>query len=112
MKIKITVIVALFFVFSAAAATDNNCHNAAANDSWKLLMRKNAHQPEWQDMNAYRNELCAEIDNGDITLEEANKKFEELRDEKFDIIRARLKRLEELLKKLEKTYNTPDKVIG
>ena len=63
-------------------------------------------------MHAYRNELCAEIDNGGITLEEANKKFEELRDEKFDAIRARLKRLEDLLKRLEKVYGATEKGVG
>ena len=111
MKQKLLTLV-LSLVFSTAWATDNNCHDPEAIEFWEIMMEENGHYPAWQVVNAYRGKLCADIDKGEISLEEANRRFESLRQEKLDELRARLEKLEELLKRLEKIYGAHSSGIG
>ena len=80
------------FIIPTAQAAENYCHDPDVNNKWQVLMAKNGHHPEWQEIYKYRIKVCSAVDRGDMTLIEATERFEAMREEKIKALRERLEK--------------------
>lgn len=78
---------------SVYAETINYCHDEEVNQQWEQLASNNS-EPEYKELYRLRKDLCAQIDNGEIELDDAIDIFEETRQEKIKILRERQQRLQ------------------
>ena len=76
------IILLLVFVFKnlIAADSENYCHNEESWKEWDALVEKNPNDNEVQALHALRIGLCAKVDRGEITLEQATEIFESARE--------------------------------
>ncbi len=85
---------------SLYADTLNYCHDNNVNKQWQQLMKTNGHHPEWQEMYRLRKQFCKQVDNNQLTVEEAIRQFET---ERQRVIKAFKQRLEQELGKQKVT---------
>ena len=88
----ITLLLLLYLPSSAFSDTVNYCSDPNVNRQWSQLMLKYGDIPEWRDINQYRIELCNEVKNGSISLEDAIGLFEDKRSEKIEHLKRRLEK--------------------
>ena len=62
------------------AESDNYCHDEKSWKEWDALIEKNPNDMEVQALHALRIGLCAKVDRGEITLEQATGIFESARE--------------------------------
>ena len=62
------------------ADSENYCHNEESWKEWDALVEKNPNDNEVQALHALRIGLCAKVDRGEITLEQATEIFESARE--------------------------------
>ena len=74
--------VALILVFCSLvyAESDNYCHDKESWKEWDALVEKNPNDSEVHALHALRIGLCAKVDKGGITLEQATEIFESARE--------------------------------
>ena len=81
---KTTVFIILFSVFalnnSTYAEPQNYCHDEKSWAEWDQIIAKNPNDMEIQALHALRIGLCAKVDRGEITLEQATEIFESARE--------------------------------
>ena len=63
-----------------AAESENYCHDKESWNEWDALVQKNPNDNEVQALHALRIGLCAKVDRGEITLEQATDIFESARE--------------------------------
>ena len=88
----VTLLLLLYLPCSAYSDSVNYCNDPNVNHQWSQLMLKYGDIPEWRDINQYRIELCNEVKNGSISLEDAIDQFEEKRAEKIEQLKHRLEK--------------------
>jgi hypothetical protein len=66
----------LVFCRSVFAESENYCHDEKSWKEWEALVEKNPNDMEVQALHALRIGLCAKVDRGGITLEQATEIFE------------------------------------
>lgn len=78
------VLVSLFLILvmhsALNAESENYCHNENSWEEWEALIDKNPNDMEVQALHALRIGLCAIVDKGEITLEQAIEIFEGARE--------------------------------
>ena len=74
----------------ALADMYNNCHDPAVLAEWHEKMQRNKHHPEWRTMALLRKQLCNNVDNGELSVEEASVEFERQRAIQLQRFRERL----------------------
>ena len=62
------------------AESENYCHDAKSWQEWDRLIEKNPNDMEVQALHALRIGLCAKVDKGGITLDQATEIFESARE--------------------------------
>ena len=62
------------------AESENYCHDEKSWKEWDALVEKNPNDMEVQALHALRIGLCAKVDRGGITLEQATEIFESARE--------------------------------
>ncbi len=62
------------------AESENYCHDKKSWEEWDALVEKNPNDTEVQALHALRIGLCAKVDRGGITLEQATEIFESARE--------------------------------
>ncbi len=74
--------VALILVFCSlvSAESENYCHDEKSWKEWDELVEKNPNDMEVQALHALRIGLCAKVDRGGITLDQATEIFESARE--------------------------------
>jgi hypothetical protein len=71
----------MLVVHSASfAESENYCHDKETWKEWDALVEKNPNDNEVQALHALRIGLCAKVDRGEITLEQATDIFESARE--------------------------------
>ena len=85
MAIRNTIIflsLCLIFLFHSVlfAESENYCHSEKSWKEWDALVEKNPNDMEVQALHALRIGLCAKVDRGGITLEQATEIFESARE--------------------------------
>ncbi len=65
---------------SVYAESENYCHDKESWKEWDTLVEKNPNDTEVQALHALRIGLCAKVDRGGITLEQATEIFESARE--------------------------------
>jgi hypothetical protein len=71
----------IFAVYSASfAEPENYCLDKSSWKEWDALIEKNPNDMEAQALHALRIGLCAKVDKGQITLEQATEIFESARE--------------------------------
>ena len=63
-----------------AAKSENYCHDKESWNEWDALVQKNPNDNEVQALHALRIGLCAKVDRGEITLDQATEIFESARE--------------------------------
>jgi hypothetical protein len=58
---------------------DNYCHDQESWDEWEALVQKYPNDLDLHTLHALRLGLCAKVDRGDLTVEEATEIFERAR---------------------------------
>jgi hypothetical protein len=78
----IFVVLSLILVFCSLvyAESDNYCYDEKSWKEWDALVEKNPNDMEVQALHALRIGLCAKVDKGEITLEQATEIFESARE--------------------------------
>ena len=71
---------ALVFCNFVYAESENYCHDQESWKEWDALVDKNPNDMEVQALHALRIGLCAKVDSGEITLEQATAIFESARE--------------------------------
>lgn len=97
-----TFLILLYLPCCAYSDAVNYCNDPKVNQQWSRLMLKYGDIPEWKDINRYRVQLCKEVNNGIISLEEAIGLFED----------ERIKKIEQLKRRLEKTTDADYSLSG
>ncbi len=74
----------IIFIILIALATlsveaSNNCHNEDANAFWEELAERSVDNPDMLGLYKLRKKLCKQIDNDDLTEEEAKEIFDKER---------------------------------
>jgi len=82
----------LYLPCSAYSDTVNYCNDPKVNQQWSQLMLQYGDIPEWRAINQYRIDLCNEVKNGSISLEDAINLFEDKRAEKIEQLKHRLEK--------------------
>ena len=82
MLTRLFVGLSLAFVFCSLvyAESENYCHDEKSWKEWDALVEKNPNDMEVQALHALRIGLCAKVDRGQITLEQAMNIFESARE--------------------------------
>ncbi len=62
------------------AESENYCHDKESWKKWDAIVEKNPNDMEVQTLHALRIGLCAKVDKGGITLEQATEIFESARE--------------------------------
>ena len=62
------------------AESENYCHDKKSWQEWDALVEKNPNDMEVQALHALRIGLCAKVDRGGITLDQATEIFESARE--------------------------------
>jgi hypothetical protein len=62
------------------AESENYCHDQESWNEWDALVAKNPNDTEVQALHAQRIGLCAKVDRGGITLDQATEIFESARE--------------------------------
>jgi len=88
----VTFLLLLYLPCCAYSDTVNYCNDPGVNRQWSRLMLKYGDIPEWKDINQYRIQLCKEVNNGILSLEEAIDLFEHKRTRKIEQLRLRLEK--------------------
>jgi hypothetical protein len=74
----------LFLIFTvhsvSFAESENYCHDDKSWKVWDALVEKNPNDMEVQALHALRIGLCAKVDRGGITLDQATEIFESARE--------------------------------
>ncbi len=70
----------LVFCSLVYAESENYCHDQKSWKVWDALVEKNPNDMEVQALHALRIGLCAKVDRGGITLEQATRIFEGIRE--------------------------------
>jgi hypothetical protein len=71
----------IFAIYSASSAEpENYCHDQKSWEEWDALVEKNPNDMEVQTLHALRIGLCAKVDKGQITLNQATEIFESARE--------------------------------
>ncbi len=80
-KIMFLSLCLIFAVYSASfAESENYCHDQKSWKEWDTLVEKNPNDTEVQALHALRIGLCAKVDRGGITLDQATEIFESARE--------------------------------
>ena len=76
------IILLLVLVFNnlLAAESENYCHDEESWQEWDALVEKNPNDMEVQALHALRIGLCAKVDRGEITQDQATEIFESARE--------------------------------
>ena len=69
----------LFSYEITAGEQPNHCYDADANTEWEALIQKYPGDNQLHALHALRIGLCLKVDRGDITVDEANAIFENMR---------------------------------
>ena len=70
----------LIFCSFVHAESENYCHDKKSWAEWDEIIEQNPHDMEVQALHALRIGLCAKVDRGEITLEQATEIFESARE--------------------------------
>ena len=70
----------LVFCSLVYAESENYCHDKESWKEWDILVEKNPNDMEVQALHALRIGLCAKMDKGGITLEQATEILESARE--------------------------------
>ena len=70
----------LVFCGFVYAQSENYCHDKESWEEWDALVERNSNDMEVQALHALRIGLCAKVDRGEITLEQATEIFESARE--------------------------------
>ena len=70
----------LVFCSLVYAESENYCHDEKSWKEWDAIVEKNPNDTEVQALHALRIGLCAKVDRGGITLDQATKIFESARE--------------------------------
>ncbi len=70
----------LVFCSFIYAESENYCHDKESWKEWDTLVEKNPNDTEVQALHALRIGLCAKVDRGQITIEQATEIFESARE--------------------------------
>jgi hypothetical protein len=79
-RVFIGLLLILTFWGFVYAESDNYCHEEKSWKVWDRLIEKNPNDTEVQTLHALRIGLCAKVDRGEITLEQATEIFESARE--------------------------------
>jgi hypothetical protein len=80
-KIMFLLLCLIFAAYSISLSeSENYCHNQESWKEWDALVEKNPYDTEVQALHALRIGLCAKVDKGQITLEQATDIFESARE--------------------------------
>jgi hypothetical protein len=80
-KIMFLSLCLILAVYGASfAESENYCHDEKSWKEWDVLIEKNPNDMEVQALHALRIGLCAKVDRGEITLEQATEIFESARE--------------------------------
>jgi len=63
-------------LYKAAYAQENYCHDEEVNADWDDLAIRAVDHTDVINLYKLRKNLCAQIDNGEITIDEATEQFE------------------------------------
>ncbi len=67
----------LFVVLTQAAmAQENYCHDEETNQQWNALETMSGTHPDLVGLSKYRTSLCAKVDSGELSVEQATVEFE------------------------------------
>ncbi len=80
--IRVFIGLSLILVFCSLvyAESENYCHDQESWKEWDALVEKNPNDMEVQALHALRIGLCAKVDRGGISLEQATEIFESARE--------------------------------
>lgn len=76
----------------AALADTNYCHDAKTNQQWQELYAKYSHHPEWMQLYRLRVSLCRKVDDKELSIVEAQKRFESEQQRLTNELRERLEK--------------------
>lgn len=93
MVLGIKIGAALMLASATATAAENYCNNAAVDAEWERLITRYEGDPDFSYMYSLREDLCADVHSGRLSLADAITRFEA---ERARVIEQRLKRLQEL----------------
>lgn len=77
----------------ANADAINYCHDQDAAQQWERLSTQYDH-PEFKALYSLRKQLCLQVENGTIRIDDAIDRFEHERAQKVDQLRKRLERID------------------
>ncbi|MGH8502741.1 MAG: hypothetical protein ACREVE_09790 [Gammaproteobacteria bacterium] len=80
----------LSLVAAVATAAENYCHDRSINAEWERLLARHEGDTTVTYLYALRNDLCAAVDAGKISLEQAVERFESERQRMIEQHRHRL----------------------
>ena len=84
---------AIFVTGQLPAATINYCHDEEVNKDWERIANS-YNEPEIKELYRLRKDLCAKVDLGEITLDEAIDTFETQRQLKIKTLKQRKQRMQ------------------
>ena len=77
---RIFIGLSLILVFCSLVYAENYCHDEKSWKEWDAIVEKNPNDMEVQALHALRIGLCAKVDRGGITLDQATKIFKSARE--------------------------------
>jgi hypothetical protein len=89
-------LVALPLGLAQAGERANYCHDPSVDADWKQLLSRHEGDPDFQYLYKLRQDLCADVDAGKLSLDEAIESFEAERERVVQDKQERLERLERL----------------
>jgi len=69
-------------------AQENYCHDEETNQQWKVLETMEGTHPDLVSLSKYRTELCKNVDNGEMSVEQATVEFENERERVLKRVRS------------------------
>jgi hypothetical protein len=73
-------IVCFLFLSSVTWATENYSYDAQNNVQWESIVERAASNPDVVALYKLRKDLCKQVDNGELSVDEATQIFENERD--------------------------------
>ncbi len=77
---KVVVLFWLYFLYTITYATENYCHDEEANTYWDDLAIYYVDRMDVTNLVKLRNQLCWQVDTGEICVEDATEIFERERE--------------------------------
>ncbi len=84
---KVVHLLIITLICHVAYATENYCHDAETNEYWENLKIRAADNIDIINLANYRKDLCAQVERGELTVQEATDLFEFERSRVVDELR-------------------------